>query len=134
MKDLLNLRKMEKLYRTQISMQSGFLLPWDRISFLLDLWVLERGMVACNTHEFNFRHSGRKSGRFRSGQDIDFVDLKNWIETKGAVHFQPTGCFSSVQFSRSVVSDSLRPHESQHARPPCSSPTPRVYSDSCPLS
>ena len=41
---------------------------------------------------------------------------------------------SSVQFSRSVLSDSLRPHESQHARPPCPSPTPRVYSDSCPLS
>ena len=38
---------------------------------------------------------------------------------------------SPVQFSRSVVSDSLRPHESQHARPPCPSPTPRVYSDSC---
>ena len=34
--------------------------------------------------------------------------------------------FSSIQFSRSVVSDSLRPHESQHARPPCPSPTPGV--------
>ena len=41
---------------------------------------------------------------------------------------------SSVQFSRSVVSDSLRPHESQHTRPPYPSPTPRVYSNSCPLS
>ena len=40
----------------------------------------------------------------------------------------------SVQFSRSVVSDSLRPHGLQHARPPCPSPTPRVYSNSCPLS
>ena len=40
----------------------------------------------------------------------------------------------SVQFSRSVVSDSLWPHESQHARPPCPSPTPRVYSNSCPSS
>ena len=38
--------------------------------------------------------------------------------------------FCSVQFSRSVVSDSLRTHESQHARPPCPSPTPGVYSDS----
>ena len=38
--------------------------------------------------------------------------------------------FTSVQFSRSVVSDSLRPHELQHARPPCPSPTPRVHSDS----
>ena len=42
--------------------------------------------------------------------------------------------FSSVQFSRSVVSNSLRPHESQHARPPCPSPTPRVHSDSRPSS
>ena len=42
--------------------------------------------------------------------------------------------FSSVQFSHSVVSDSLWPHESQHARPPCLSPTPGVHSDSCPSS
>ena len=41
---------------------------------------------------------------------------------------------SSVQFSHSVVSDSLRPHESQHTRPPCPSPTPRVYPNSCPSS
>ena len=40
---------------------------------------------------------------------------------------------SAVQFSRSVKSDSLRPHEPQHARPPCPSPTPRVYPNSCPL-
>ena len=40
----------------------------------------------------------------------------------------------SVQFSRSVMSDSLRPHELQHARPPCPSPAPRIYSNSCPLS
>ena len=38
----------------------------------------------------------------------------------------------SVQFSRSVVSDSLRLNRSQHARPPCSSPTPGVYSNPCP--
>ena len=40
----------------------------------------------------------------------------------------------SDQISHSVVSDSLRPQESQHARPPCPSPTPRVHSDSCPSS
>ena len=39
-----------------------------------------------------------------------------------------------VQFSHSIVSDSLQHHESQHARPPCPSPTPGVYSNSCPLS
>ena len=42
--------------------------------------------------------------------------------------------FSSVQFNYLVVSDSLRPHESQHARPPCPSPTPGFNSDSCPSS
>ena len=42
--------------------------------------------------------------------------------------------FSSVQFSHSVVSDSLWPHESQHSRPPCPPPTPRVHSNSCPSS
>ena len=40
----------------------------------------------------------------------------------------------SVQFSHSVVSNSLQPHESQHARPPCPSPTPGVHSNSRPLS
>jgi len=41
---------------------------------------------------------------------------------------------SSVQFNRSVMSNSLRPYESQHARPPCPSPTPGVHSDSRPSS
>ena len=44
------------------------------------------------------------------------------------------GHFRSVQFSRSVVSDSLRPHELQHTRPPCPSPTPGVHSNSRPSS
>ena len=42
--------------------------------------------------------------------------------------------FSSVQFSHSVMSDSLWPHGLQHAKPPCSSPMHGVYSNSCPLS
>ena len=42
--------------------------------------------------------------------------------------------FSSVQFSRSIVSDSLWPHESQHTRPPCPSPTPGVHPNLCPSS
>ena len=51
------------------------------------------------------------------------ASLKNILDT-----------ISSVQFSCSIMSDSLRPHGLQHARPSCSSPTPRVYSNSCPLS
>ena len=58
---------------------------------------------------------------------------------RGKIHYSfLSPFFSSVHFSRSVVSNSLRPHEPQHARPPCPSPcpspTPRVYSNSCPLS
>ena len=42
--------------------------------------------------------------------------------------------FSSVQFSRTVMSDSSQPHEPRHVRPPYPSPTPRIYPNSCPLS
>ena len=48
--------------------------------------------------------------------------------------FLKSTLFSSVQFSYSVVSDSLWPHEPQHARPPCPSPTPGVHPNPCPLS
>ena len=47
--------------------------------------------------------------------------------------FQLSPRCSSVQFSRSVVSDFMWPHEPHHARPPCPSPTPGVYSNPCPL-
>ena len=56
------------------------------------------------------------------------------MEKEDVVNMEHNGIFSSIQFSRSVVSDSLRPHEPQHARPPCPSPTPGVHSDSRPSS
>ena len=52
---------------------------------------------------------------------------KTWGEFEGQAGVQQI----SVQFSCSVVSDSLQPHGLQHARPPCPSPTPGVYSNSC---
>ena len=61
------------------------------------------------------------------------IDMNGWINKEVVVHIH-SGIFSSVQFSRSVVPDSLRPHESQHTRPPCPSPTPRVHPDSHPSS
>ena len=48
--------------------------------------------------------------------------------------FKKMVIFSSVQFSHSVMSNSLQPHELQHAKPPCPSPTPGVHSNSCPSS
>ena len=60
----------------------------------------------------------------------------DWFQIEKGVHQGCilSSCFSSFQFSRSVVSDSLRPHESQHARPPCPLPNPGVHSKSCPSS
>ena len=73
-----------------------------------------------------------------SDLDIETASLslsfQHW--QAGSLPLAPPGksCFSSVPFSCSVVSDSLRLHESQHARPPCPAPTPRVHSDSHPSS
>ena len=64
---------------------------------------------------------GKMEGRRRRGQTEDETVV--W-------HHQLNG----HQFSHSVVSDCLQPHGLQHTRPPCPSPTPRVYSNSCPLS
>ena len=69
-----------------------------------------------------------------------FFLIHNWLNLRtGNPQIGRGDCtefliLSSVQFSHSVVSDSLRPHESQHARPPCPSPTPGVHSDSRPSS
>ena len=70
-------------------------------------------------------------------QDADHFVLLHRLGT--AQRYQSSGrifaeILSSVQFSCSVMSDSLQPHELQHTRPPCPSPTPRVYSYSCPSS
>ena len=56
------------------------------------------------------------------------------VARTGRGHLTPLVQFSSVQFSRPVMFDSLWPHGLQHTRPPCPSPTPGVYSNSCPLS
>ena len=79
--------------------------------------------------------------RAQVGQTKDKVDRKkkkrlpySYIQRYKLTHDVKSTKFSSTQFNLSVVSDSLRPHELQHARPPCPSPTPRVHSNSCPWS
>ena len=59
------------------------------------------------------------------------LGIHTWLYS---VQFWESYFDSSVQFSHSFVSDSLQPHGLQQARPPCPSPTPGVYSNSCPLS
>ena len=69
---------------------------------------------------------------------LHIFDLFSFVYSQIRLPKIPPPClsppFSSVQFTRSVISDSLLPHESQHARPPCPSPTPGAHSDSRPLS
>ena len=82
---------------------------------LLPLMYLLNLLICClicmGCHVFHFL-------LFSLNQTCQFLDIQ----------------FNSVQFSRSVMSNSLRPHGLQHARAPCPSQTPRVYSDSCPQS
>ena len=71
------------------------------------------------------QHTGQKWFPIHSEQKL------GWIS--GLTCYAPF-YITSVQFSHSVMSDSLQPHEPQHARPPCPSPTPGVYPNSYPLS
>ena len=67
--------------------------------------------------------------------NYSWIIILYWFQVYNIVIWCFYGLYSiSVQFSRSVTSDSLRPHGLQHARPPCPSPAPRVYSNSGPLS
>ena len=83
----------------------------------------------CWSFSFSISLSNEYSGliSFR----IDWFDLLAVQDSQGS---SPAPQFTSVQFSHSVVTDSLRPHELQHTRPPCPSPTPGVHSNSRPLS
>ena len=72
-----------------------------------------------------------KSLLMRVKEESEKTGLKLNIQKTKTMASRP---ISSVQFSHSVMSDSLRPYESQHARPPCPSPTPRVHSHSRPSS
>ena len=105
-----------------------FVTPWtvtrqDPLSMgILQARILEWVAMPSSRGSFPPRnHTGVSclAGRF----------LTSWATREAYVDL-----FSSVQFSRSVVSDSLRSHESQHARPPSPSLTPGVYLNSCPLS
>jgi len=80
------------------------------------MWSVQEGLL-----------SARKTlAKLSSG--ISFIVIKKILDHKLDFSTQ----FSSVLFSPSVVSNSSKPHELQHARPPCQSPTPGVHSNSCP--
>ena len=80
-------------------------------------------------------HTREEEKFFHPSRFLRLLEELNWHETDQQEKIKVSVQFiSSVQFSRSVLSDSLRPHGLQHARPLCPSPTPGVYPNSCPLS
>ena len=83
----------------------------------------------------------KQMSQLKTRQRLDISSKKvykwspdTWKDAQKMLKINHSVQFSSVQFSCSVVSDSLQPHESQHARTPCPSPTPGVHSDSRPSS
>ena len=93
---------------------------------VIKLWVT-LGAFSCDT-----------SFTWRMPDEIQLQYLADTFskmdEVSLSLQWNKTDNICSVQFRRSVVSDSLQPHESQLTRPPCPSPTPGDYSNSCPLS
>ena len=87
---------------------------------------------------FSISPSNEYSGLISFRMDwLDFLVVEGSLKSLLQYHSSKASvlqCFSSVQFSCSVMSDSLWPHESQHSRPPCLSPTAGVYPNSCPSS
>ena len=98
----------------------------------------------CKKHEFDpcvrkilWRRKWQLTPAFSPGKSHGQRSLMGyslWVIVHGLQKSWTWLQFSSVHFSCSVVSDSLRPHEAQHARPPCPPPTSRVHSNLCPSS
>ena len=104
-------------------------------------WSLSFSIIPSNEYSVDFLWDwliwspcySRDSQEYSTAPQIESINSLAVSLLDGAA-FTPQYQFSSVQFSLSVISNSLWPHESQHARPPCPSPTPGVYSNSCPSS
>ena len=94
------------------------------------LETLERG--SCDDSSYLLVSLSNSGGSSLSCDLPSLTDLKR-VDSQVCSDFYLLGWFSSVQFSCSVISDSLWPHELQHTSPPCPSPTLGVYPNSCPL-
>ena len=126
-------------HKRRISLRNPSIIPsrsdvfWNCSLFFLNcsLWSLYSFASFSNCVGTKKSRPGRQRGERRAWsrrRATQFRGFQGW--SAGQTPHKP----SSVQFSRSVVSDSLLPHELQHARPPCPSPTPRVHPNPCQLS
>ena len=112
------------------------------MNVLYKLSIAQAGIKIARRNIINLRYVDDTTLMAESEEELKSLLMKVKVESEKVglrVNIQKTkimssSSISSVQFSRSVVSDSLRPHELQHGRPPCPSPTPGVHSDSHPSS
>ena len=102
---------------------------WNRLS--VQVWCMRQGAQGWWTGEILKDEMGRQErGGFMMGDTCTPMAIScECMAKKKTLQYCKV-----IQFSHSVMSDSLWSHEPQHARPPCPSPTPRVYSNSCPSS
>ena len=99
------------------------------------LVIFHQSLVVSNTSLDTWWILGKDLIDLKSIFFLNHPNSKLIISSRGRVVLKIImSSFSSVQFSRSGMSNSLRPHEPQHTRPPCPSPIPRVYPNSCPSS
>ena len=130
--------------------QGCVLSPCDTLFNLYVEYIMQN--AGLDESQAGIKISGRNVNNLRYADDTTLMaerkeELKNLLmkvkekseKTGLKLNIQKTKIMvsspiSSVQFNCSVVSDSFRPHKSQHSRPPCPSPTPRVHPDSRPSS
>ena len=123
-----------KLYSDQLH-RSRVRPYWNRLAALKIFLIQDKFLNLRFSHRYSDNSDKYRLILLQVCLFLRFVFLLNslWIR----IHVICLALYiatSSVQFSCSVMSDSLRPHELQHTRPPCPSPTPGVHSDSCPSS
>ena len=122
----------------QAPLSMGFFKPyWSEFTLKVKVKSLSRVRLfaTLQTVSMGFSRQEYWSGLpFPSPGDLRVTQVSHSLPHRRQTLNRLSHQFSSIQFSRSVMSDSLRPHESQHARPPCPSPTPRVHSHSRPSS
>ena len=99
----------------------------DGVRGLFQLWWVKTRFTATQTSHMNSSCSSALLRNSSCWANMSVCFIPQWMSRIGP-------WLSSVQFSHSVMPDPLWPHGLQHARLPCSSPTPRAYSNSCPLS
>ena len=125
------------LWQMQKEISLSFFLIYTHLSYLIQY----QGLFFIFLHFFFFLFAPRFIEDWLLGFHVlavshlsSFLDYPIKIRACQPSPATLTSCTSSVQFSHSVLSDSLWPRESQHTRPPCPSPTSGVYPNSCPLS